>query len=81
MINLISNFEYFTKNITQNLRKLEYLSLSGQGYKVTAEVKEILIELPYFTNISIGFKLEDLEYLLNENKKEFEISGLQFHHN
>ena len=76
MINLISNFEYFTKNITQNLRKLEYLSLSGQGYKVTAEVKEILIELPYFTNISIGFKLEDLEYLLNENKKEFEISGL-----
>ena len=70
-MNLSTNFEYFIKNVIKHLRKLEFLSLWGIGYSVSAEVKGILIELPYLTKISIEFELEDLDYLLDKSKKEF----------
>ena len=70
-MNLRTNFEYFIKNVIKHLRNLEFLSLWGIGYSVSAEVKGILIELPYLTKISIEFELEDLDYLLDKSKKEF----------
>ena len=38
-MDISSNFEYFTTNVIKYLRKLEYLSLGGKGYKVSTEVK------------------------------------------
>ena len=40
-------------------------------------MKEILIGLYSLTKFKINFKLEDLDYLLDKSKKEFEISGLK----
>ena len=64
-MNISSNFKSFTENVIKKLRKLEYLKLKGEGYKVSPEVKTILIELPLLRSISIKFDLESLEYLLD----------------
>ena len=48
-MNISSNFQYFNENVIKKLRKLGYLKLKGKGYKVSPEVKMILIELPLLT--------------------------------